>query len=366
MAAKKIRYAVIGLGWIAQESILPAFKHAENSQLAALVSDDKEKLRALGDKYRVPNLYLYKEFDACLNSKKIDAIFIALPNSMHLEYTVRAAQAGIHILCEKPLAMTEKECAQMISAANKNKVKLMTAYRLHFEEGNLHVIELARRGKLGDVRAFNSTNTMSVETGNIRLDKGLSGGTLYDIGIYCINAARGIFREEPVEVFAVASRNGQKRFKEVEEMMNVIMTFSKDRTASFVCSFGAADSSAYDVIGTKARVRMEDAYRHAGGVRLWTFADKTMKSKTFAARDQFAAEIIYFSKCILTNKQPEPSGLEGQADVRIIEAMYESAKQGRTVKLKSFHKNQRPTMKQEIRRPQGRKPRLVNAEAPKK
>lgn len=326
MPARKIRYAVIGLGWIAQESILPAFKHTENSELAALVSDDKEKLRALGDKYRVPNLYLYKELDACLNSKKIDAIFIALPNSLHYEYTVQAAEAGIHILCEKPLAMTEKECVQMRSAAHKNKVKLMTAYRLHFEEGNLHVIELARRGKLGDVRAFNSTNTMSVDAGNIRLDKRLSGGTLYDIGIYCINAARGIFREEPLEVYAVASKGGQKRFKEVEEMMSVIMTFSKERTASFVCSFGAANSSAYDVIGTKARVRMEDAYRHAGSVRLLTFADGTTKSKTFAARDQFAAEIIYFSKCILTNKQPEPSGLEGQADVRIIEAIYESAK----------------------------------------
>lgn len=366
MAARKIRYAVVGLGWIAQESVLPAFKHADNSELTALVSDDPAKLRTLGDKYSVPHLYLYEEFELCLRSNKIDAVFITLPNSLHCRYAIQAAKAGIHVLCEKPLALTEKECLAMRCVAYENKVMLMTAYRLHFEEGNLQAIELARRGKLGNVRIFNSTNTMSVDSGNVRLDKRLSGGAVYDIGIYCINAARGIFRDEPVEVFACETSRPEKRFKDVEEMMNVILKFPKDRIASFVCSFGAANSSDYDVIGSKGRLRVEEAYHHKGSIHLlWTMNGKT-KKRAFTARDQFAAEIIYFSRCILKKKQPEPSGAEGQADVRVIEAIYESARQKKPVKLPYFDKTSRPSMKQEIRRPDTRKPRLVRAQAPKK
>ena len=191
----KIRYAVVGLGHIAQSAMLPGFKNAEsNSELAAFVSDDPVKHQRLGQRYGVVNTHTYKEYAAVLKSGSIDAVYIALPNSMHRDFAVRAARAGIHVLCEKPLAPTEKDCETIIDACAENKVKLMTAYRLHFERANLEAVKIAQSGKLGDLRIFNSLFGYQVKAGNIRTQKKMAGGANYDIGIYCINAARYLFR----------------------------------------------------------------------------------------------------------------------------------------------------------------------------
>src|SRR5689334_7091572 len=153
--AKKIRYAVVGLGHIAQVAVLPAFAHAENSELAALVSDDPEKRAKLGRKYKV-KAFSYAEYDDCLRSGRVDAVYIALPNHLHREYSERAARAGVHVLCEKPMAVTARDCEAMIRAARKNRVKLMIAYRLHFERANLEAAKIARSGRLGELRFFSS------------------------------------------------------------------------------------------------------------------------------------------------------------------------------------------------------------------
>jgi predicted dehydrogenase len=365
---KKIRYAVVGLGWIAQDVILPAFAKArENSELTALVSDDKTKLKKLGEMYGVAGRYSYDEYELCLHSGTVDAVFIALPNALHREYTMRAAKAGIHVLCEKPMAIKEEDCVKMIQACRSNKVKLMIAYRLHFEEGNLRAINIARSGKLGDVRIFNSTFTMDVKGGNVRLSDKLTGGTLYDIGIYCINAARGIFRDEPVEVSAFVSKNRDKRFAGVDEMTSAVMRFPDNRLANFVCSFGAASTSAYEIIGTKGTLRVDPAFSHTGEVKHTLEIGEQKKQTVFPPRDQFAPEIVYFSNCILDNEDPEPSGVEGQADVAIIEAIYRSARLGRAVGIREFKKRKRPSLRQEIRRHDGvPRPALVHAQGPHK
>ena len=161
---KRIRYAVVGLGYIAQAAVLPAFVHARsNSQLVALVSDDDVKLKRLSKKYGVSHTYSYASYEECLQSGDVDAVYIALPNTLHREYTEKAAEAGIHVLCEKPMATSEDDCVAMISACDANRVKLMIAYRLHFEEANLSTIELLESGKLGEPRIFNSTFTQQVK-----------------------------------------------------------------------------------------------------------------------------------------------------------------------------------------------------------
>jgi glucose-fructose oxidoreductase len=157
---RKVRYAVVGLGYIAQAAVLPAFAHAENSELAALVSDDPEKLGKLRRKYSVRSGRSYAEYDALLSSGDIDAVYIALPNSLHREYAVRAAQAGIHVLCEKPMAVTEEECRDMIRASDQANVRLMVAYRLHFDAANLAAVEAVEHGRIGDPRVFGSVFTI--------------------------------------------------------------------------------------------------------------------------------------------------------------------------------------------------------------
>jgi predicted dehydrogenase len=228
----KVRYAVVGLGHIAQVAVLPAFAHASrNSELAAFVSDDATKLRTLGKRYGVPGRYSYEQYDECLESG-IHAVYIALPNHLHREYTERAARAGVHVLCEKPLATTEADCRAMIQAAARGGVKLMVGYRLHFEAANLTALETVKSGAIGEPRVFDSVFTMQVKAGNIRVRRETGGGTLYDIGIYCINAARYLFRAEPVEAFAYTASNGEKRFREVEEMTSAVLRFPGDRLAS--------------------------------------------------------------------------------------------------------------------------------------
>src|SRR5438552_6201353 len=152
-----VRFAVVGLGYISQVAVLPAFEHAENAVLAALVSQDPEKRHSLGKKYGVHRVFSYEDYQDCLESGEVDAVYIALPNSLHREYAVRAAEAGVHVLCEKPMAVTEAECRDMIAAAESREVKLMVAYRLHFERANLEAIEVVRSGRIGEPRLFTST-----------------------------------------------------------------------------------------------------------------------------------------------------------------------------------------------------------------
>ena len=360
---RRIRYAVVGLGHIAQVAVLPAFAHAaRNSELTALVSDDPVKREKLARQYGIKQTYSYAQYDECLAGGYIEAVYIALPNHLHCDYSVRAARAGIHVLCEKPMAVTERECEQMIKAADMHRVKLMIAYRLHFEEANMKAVQLVQSGKLGEPRLFNSVFTLQVENkDNIRLQKEMGGGTLYDIGIYCINAARYLFQEEPIEVSAFSARGSGRRFKEVDEMTGATMRFPHDRIATFICSFGASDVSAYDVVGTKGHLRVDPAYEYAGELKHVLTVNGNSKTRKFSPRDQFAPELMYFSNCILEGRSPEPSGKEGLIDVRIIRALYRSAESGRPVTLHVSKNGRRPTLSQEIKRPPVTKPHLVRA-----
>jgi glucose-fructose oxidoreductase len=363
----KIRYAVVGLGHIAQNAILPAFDHAgTNSVVTALVSDDPVKLRAMGRDYQVENLFGYEDYDVCLRSGEIDAVYIALPNNMHREYAVRAARAGIHVLCEKPLAPTEDDCQEMIKECAENHVLLMAAYRLHFERGNLEAIELIKSGKIGHPRIFNSVFCQQVTPGNTRVKARYDQGPLYDVGIYCINAARYLFREEPFEVSCFCASGDDPRFRDVEEMASAILRFPDDRLASFTCSFGAADTADYEVVGTKGKLRAIHGYEYTKPITLELTVDGRTQKRTYEVRDQFAAEVVYFSDCVLRDKEPEPSGIEGLLDVHIIRSLYESAQQGRPVRLKDLVRRHRPSLRQNIYRRRVVKPPLVHVQAPSK
>lgn len=360
-----VRYAVVGLGHIAQNSVLPAFANAgRNSQLAALISDDPKKLRALSRHYYAPHTCRYEDYDAFLRSGEVDAVYVALPNSMHCDFAVRAANAGIHVLCEKPLALDEAECQDIIQACAENKVKLMTAYRLHFERSNLEAIRLIQAGRIGEPRIFNSLFSMQVKSGNIRLQKELGGGTLYDIGIYCINAARYLFRAEPMEVFAFSARNGDKRFREVDEMTSATMRFPEGRLASFTTSFGAADTAEYEVLGTRGVLRARQAYEYSESVTLEITVDGRTQKRSYPRRDQFAAELFYFSDCVLRDQEPEPSGIEGLLDVHIIRSLQDSASLGVPLRLKELRRRRRPGLHQEIHRPPPARPLRINVKKP--
>ncbi|HEX8755523.1 MAG TPA: Gfo/Idh/MocA family oxidoreductase [Steroidobacteraceae bacterium] len=359
-SSRKIRYAVVGLGHIAQVAILPAFAQAQqNSTLAALVSDDPEKLRKLSRRYGVRHVCSYDDADELFESGEVDAVYITLPNSMHREYTERAAGAGLHVLCEKPMAVTSEDCERMLEVTRENDVKLMIAYRLHFERGNLEAAEMAHSGTLGDLRFFTSNFSMQVAPENFRSSRKLGGGPLYDIGIYCINAARSAFAAEPTDVLATAVTRRDQRFKEIPETVAVVLKFPQERIASFTCSFGASDRSAYEIVGTKGSITVDPAYEYAQGVEYVLRLGKRKREKHYEKSDQFAPELVYFSDCVLRDYEPEPSGEEGIADVRVIQALNRSIETGRWVSPELPQRRRRPTLRQEIRRPGIQPPPLV-------
>lgn len=365
-APDRVRFAVVGLGNFAQTAILPAFANAKDkAELAALVTSNPEKASKLSDEYKVA-AYSYDDYAELLRSGKVDAVYIAVPNSEHRAFAEPAARAKVHVLCEKPLAYSVADARAIYNSCQKHKVRLMTAYRLHFEEGNLAAIAAVHSGQIGEARLFTSVHTMQVAADNVRLDASLGGGPLEDIGIYCLNAARYIFKAEPEAVTAVAVHGKDRRFKEVPEAVAATLRFPKDRLATFLCGFGETKVSEYRVIGTEGILTMDPAFTWNAAIEQTITQKEKSKTTVFKHRDQVAAELIYFSDCIRQNKDPEPSGWEGLLDVRIIDALRKSYLTQRTIKLPPLAKKTRPTRKQSIERKAAGKPKAVKAPAPSK
>jgi glucose-fructose oxidoreductase len=364
MAQSKVRYAVVGLGYIAQAAVLPSFAHARrNSSLHAIVSGSPEKLNEVGDKYRIPVRATYDDYERCL--QEVDAVYLCTPNSEHSDYAVRAARAGKHILCEKPLAVTQGECNRMIRAAKEHNVKIMTAYRLHFEPLFLEVLDIVKSGKIGEPRFFTSNFSMHARPGGIRTQRELGGGTLFDLGVYCINTARLMFNAEPIEVFGRSIDGARSNMPEIDEMTSGILRFDGDRLATFTTSFNANGVSDFRVVGTEGNIHAEPAYEYAEALGYTLTVGENIRKKKGRRRDQFAAEIAYFSECVMNGRDPEPSAEEGCWDVRVVNALYEAASNGHPVKLDNFGPERRPVKAQGQDFPPVREePELVAVEKP--
>jgi predicted dehydrogenase len=362
---RKLGYAVVGLGHIAQTEVLPAFAHANGARLVALVSGEASKREELGRRYGVQHLYGYDGYDACLANPEVDAVYIALPNDMHCEYTVRAARAGVHVLCEKPMALDEDECREMIRACDDASVKLMIAYRLHFEPGNLEAIAQIRRGAIGDPRFFSSQFGYQVQRGNIRTSSERGGGPLWDLGPYCINATRYLFGDEPEEVFArTTTGRGDERFGGVEESATAVLRFPNERLATFTVSYNCGALATYRVVGTEGDLAMDDAYEYAAPRRMRINREGEVSEREFPVVDQFAPQLEHFAACVAHDREPEPSGEEGLADVRIVRAIFRSAAEGGPVRLEPFQRSRRPSPDQARSMPPHGEPPTVHVEAP--
>ncbi|TBY42358.1 Gfo/Idh/MocA family oxidoreductase [Rhizobium leguminosarum bv. viciae] len=329
MSSQHVRYAVVGAGWVSQEAFLPAVSQTRNSQVSAIVSGNRKGAEQLAQFFGVEHVCGYGDFDTLLASDVVDAVYIAVPNPMHADFAIRAANAGKHVMVEKPIATSVAEATAMIDAASRRHVLLMTSYRLHNEPATLAALDALRSGKIGDPFAFTAQFSFQTQLGNHRLSRGLWGGPLQDIGIYCINAARHIFEAEPVEAFAMAARpDNDDRFKEIDASVAVTLRFPEHQLAQFYCSFGAYDVDSYHVIGTDGELIMEDGFRFDTPSKLVIKTKRNIDNLYYEICDQFAGQIQYFSECILGGASLEPDGEEGLADVRILVAIEESLKTG--------------------------------------
>ncbi|MGA2102555.1 MAG: Gfo/Idh/MocA family oxidoreductase [Candidatus Sulfotelmatobacter sp.] len=328
-AARKTGYCVIGLGRIAGH-FMPGTRNTTNSQITSLVSGHRDKADRVAAQFGIPasSIYNYENFDEIARNPNIDAVYVALPNSMHAEYTIRAAKAGKHVLCEKPMSTSVADAEAMIAACKAARVKLMIAYRCHYEPTNLKAIQLIRDGALGQVQAIESTFGFNIGPGEWRLSKKIAGGgPLFDVGIYSLNACRYLTGEEPEHIQANASViDHDGRFKEVEENVSWTMKFPSGVVASCNTTYGANMEGFYRVHGSKGWLEVDSAFVYEG-LRLRAEYSGTKLDELNPARDpsHFQAEAEHFSHCVQNGLEPQSPGEEGLRDMRYIAEIYRSA-----------------------------------------
>jgi predicted dehydrogenase len=334
---RRLGYAIVGLGNYA-DVILPRFAECRHSKVAALVSGSPEKARLYAARYGVPEsgLYTYDTFDTIRDNPHVDIVYVILPNGLHHEYTLRAAAAGKHVMCEKPMANTAAEAEEMVAACRAAGRKLMIGYRSHFDATNREAMRLARSGELGRLRIVTAEHGFDIgDPTQWRLNRALAGGgSLMDIGIYSLQAARYLTGEEPVAVSAVESTDSSDvRFREVEDTINFQLTFPSGVVANCVSTYGSHHNR-YRAVGAAGWVDAEPATSYEGNrLRLhreWRTADHSTPAPGL---NQFSGLLDHLSQCIMTDSEPIVSGEEGLRDMRIIEAIYRSAREGRTITL---------------------------------
>ncbi|HEX8358206.1 MAG TPA: Gfo/Idh/MocA family oxidoreductase [Segetibacter sp.] len=346
-ADQRVGYAVVGLGHLALEEVLPALNTCKKSKLTALVSGSPDKLKKVAAQYGVKaqNCYSYQTYDQLKNNPEVDVIYIILPNGLHKEYVVRGAQTGKHILCEKPMANSSAECKEMIAACNRAGVKLMVAYRIQYQPHNRKLREMLQKKEFGATKFIEANNSQSsANPEHWRHKKALAGGgALPDIGLYCLNTNRFILGEEPTEVFAYQySTPGNPLFTEVEELVSWQMRFPSGVIANCATDYNVHESRRYRVLCEKGWLNMDKAYAYKGQKLSTAKAEGKLERQEeigMAETNQFATEMDHFSDCIINNKKPFTPGEEGLQDHLIMEAIYESAKTGKPVKIDASKSN---------------------------
>ena len=334
-------FAIVGLGRLALGQILPAMGKSKYCKPVALVSGDRGKALKIAAQYGIKDssVYDYSTYDRLAQNPEVQVIYIVLPNSMHVEYTLRGAKAGKHILCEKPMATNARDCQRMIDACRNAGVKLMIAYRSQYEPNDLALIKMIRSGKLGRLKQYISSNSQNQgDPSQWREKLALAGGgCMPDVGVYCLNAVRFLSDEEPNEIFATTYKpTDDPRFAEVEASCQVIAKFPSGLTAVFNSGYDAHKSQFLRVEGTDAWAELSPAFAYSGIKLRYKKFDGEMDNVVEPAieeKDQFAAEMDHMALCVQKNLPPHTPGEEGLQDQRITDAIYESARSGKAVKV---------------------------------
>ncbi len=327
---KPVGYAAVGLGTIS-DIFMRACAQSQSAKVTALITGHPDtkgvKYAAM---YGIPktSIYTYETFDRIRDNENIDAVYVGLPNSMHCEYTVRAAQAGKHVFCEKPMAISSAECRKMIEACRQAKVKLMIGYRVHYDPTWMHATQIIASGQLGQLESFQGGFYAQEPAGVWRLSKMLGGGgALMDLGIYPLNAIRHITGEEPADFTAIVStRDHSGRFAEVEQSMEWTMKFPSGIVASCGCSYGQRGPSLLNINGDSGYLELQPAFNY-DGVHLRGEVNRRQIDElgTGIPPFQFTIEAEHFADCIRNHKDPESPGEEGLKDMLAIEAIYKAA-----------------------------------------
>ena len=338
---QRVGFAVLGLGRLALEEILPAFGLTKRARLVALVSGTPDKARLVARQHGVAPeaVYGYGDWDRIKADPAIQAVYIVTPNGLHREATLAAAAAGKHVLCEKPMATNSADCQAMIDACAAAGRHLMIAYRCQYEPFNRAVQAMVRDKRYGAALLYDAVNTQNMAApAQWRFDKALAGGgALPDIGLYCLNGIRFLTGEEPLEVWGrTYSTPGDERFRQVEEQVSFTLRFPSGLVAQCAASYGLHENRRLGIGMPGAAIAFDNAFAYTGHrlqVAHRDGQDEAVVDRRIGAKNQFALEIDHMADCVATGRKPRTPGEEGLADQRIMEAIYRSAETGQPVAL---------------------------------
>jgi predicted dehydrogenase len=330
---RKLGVALVGLGNLSTNQIAPALQKTKFCRLAGIVSGTAEKRERWAAKYQIParSIYTYETFDKIKDNPDIDIVYVVLPNSMHGEYTVRAAQAGKHVLCEKPMEVSVEKCQQMIDACKKHGRQLAIGYRCQFVPHHLEMMRISRERQFGPLKILEASFGFKIGDPNQwRLKHDLAGGgALMDVGVYALQGCRYTAGTEPLEITAFETKSDPVKFKEVDETIFWHMKFPHGVLASCGTTYNANGMNRLYAGYESGWAQLDPAYSY-GGIK-----GRTSKGEMDLPQlDHFAAEMDDFAQCILQNKRSKVPGEDGLQDVKIMSAIYESIKNGgKTIKL---------------------------------
>jgi predicted dehydrogenase len=329
---KKLGFALVGLGSLSTHQIAPALQKTKFCRLAGVVTGTPSKAAEWKVKYGIPekNIYNYQNFDKIAENPDIDVVYVVLPNAMHGEFTIRAAKAGKHVLCEKPMEVSVEKCQEMIDACRKAKRQLAVGYRCHFIPFHQELMRFSREKTFGAIKMIEAGFGFKIgDPTQWRLRKSLAGGgALMDVGIYALQAARYVAGEEPIELCAVETKTDREKFREVDETILWWMRFPGGIVANCETSYNCNGFDNVRASAEEGWFRLDPAYIY-NGVK----GETSKGPMNFPQTDHFADEMDDFAECILNNKPTRVPGEEGLRDVRIMMAIYESIATGRPVKL---------------------------------
>ncbi|WP_245214676.1 Gfo/Idh/MocA family protein [Pararoseomonas indoligenes] len=333
---KRVGFAIMGLGRLTLEEVLPAFAACKAARPVALVSGSPEKARVVAAQYGIAaeSVYGYHEVERLSENPEVQAVYVVTPNGLHRDHVLAVAKAGKHVLCEKPMANTSAEAREMVEACRAAGVRLMIAYRCQYEPFNRELVRLVRSGELGRPRILEATNTqVQGPADQWRLKAPLAGGgALPDIGLYCLNGVRAVLGEEPVEVFArIVNPEGDGRYGDIDETTVFMLRFPSGAIANCATSYGAHESKDLRVRLERGWIDLENAFAYRGQrmrVARRKGDNEAVEEMRLGAKDQFALEIDHFAECILEGREPRTPGEEGVQDQLLMEAIYRSAREG--------------------------------------
>jgi predicted dehydrogenase len=332
MSDLALRWGVISTANIGRAAVNPAIQASSNGELVAVASRDPERARSFAEAHSIPRHY--GSYQALLDDPDIDAVYNPLPNSLHLEWTVRAAEAGKHILCEKPLAVDERECREMAAAAAANDVKLLEAFMYRFHPRTDRVIEMVRGGVIGELRAIRSAFTFRLtRPDNIRMDPELGGGALMDVGCYCVNVSRTLAGAEPVEVQATA----QWAASGVDEQLVGTLLFADGVMAHFDCALTMERCESYEVAGTDGYLTVPASFLPGtDDSQILEYRGRgEVVQHTVAGADEYQRMVEHFGEAVLHGRPLRYSPDEAAQNMRVIEGLYRSARgRGRVVAIR--------------------------------